>query len=84
VPKLLAGSDQIAFIDVDDTVREVHGYAKQGAAFGYTGHRGLNLQLATISAPTAAPVIARARLPKNLRERRPRCMLSSTASLTVG
>ena len=64
VPDLLAGRDRdgIAFIDVDDTVREVHGYAKQGAAFGYTGVRGLNLQLATISTPTAAPVIARARL----------------------
>jgi hypothetical protein len=36
--------------------------AKQAAAFGYTGVRGLNLQLATISTPTAAPVIARARL----------------------
>jgi hypothetical protein len=64
VPDLLAGSDQIAFLDVDDTVREVHGYAKQGAAFGYTGQRGLNLQLATVSTPTAAPVIARARLRK--------------------
>ncbi|MFN7151278.1 MAG: IS1380 family transposase [Microthrixaceae bacterium] len=66
VPGLLTGSqsDGIAFLDVDDTVREVHGYAKQGAAFGYTGVRGLNLQLATISTPTAAPVIARARLRK--------------------
>jgi hypothetical protein len=66
VSGLLAGGDKdgIAFIDVDDTVREVHGYAKQGAAFGYTGVRGLNLQLATISTPTAAPVIARARLRK--------------------
>ena len=64
VPGLLAGADGIAFVDVDDTVREVHGYAKQGAAFGYTGQRGLNLQLATISTPTAAPVIARARLRK--------------------
>jgi hypothetical protein len=43
---------------------KVHGYAKQGAAFGYTGMRGLNLQLATISTPIAAPVIARARLPQ--------------------
>ena len=62
VPGLLAGggADGIAFLDVDDTVREVHGYAKQGAAFGYTGVRGLNLQLATISTATAAPVIARA------------------------
>lgn len=66
VPGLLAGSDAdgIAFLDVDDTVGEVHGYAKQGAAFGYTGQRGLNVQLATISTPTAAPVIARARLRK--------------------
>jgi Transposase DDE domain group 1 len=66
IPGLLAGSgaDGIAFIDVDDTVREVHGYAKQGAAYGYCGVRGLNVQLATISTPTAAPVIARARLRK--------------------
>ena len=33
VPGLLAGggAEGIAFLDVDDTVREVHGYAKQGA-----------------------------------------------------
>ena len=64
VPELLAGGDveAIAFVDVDDTVREVHGYAKQGAAFGYSKVRGLNIQLATISTPLAAPVIARARL----------------------
>lgn len=43
-------------------MRQVHGYAKQGAAFGYTGVRGLNLQLSTISTPIAAPVIARAGL----------------------
>ena len=64
VPGLFAGADEIAFLDVDDTVREVHGYAKQGAAFGYTGQRGLNLQLATISTPLTAPAIARARLRK--------------------
>lgn len=64
-PGLLAGGkDGIACIDVDDTIREVHGYAKQAAGFGYTGVRGLNVQLATISTPTAAPVIARARLRK--------------------
>ena len=62
VPGLVAGGEQLAFLDVDDTVRGVHGYAKQAAAFGYTGQRGLNLQLATISTPSAAPVIARARL----------------------
>ena len=66
VPGLLGGGDVdgIAFVDVDDTVREVHGYAKQGAAFGYSKVRGLNIQLATISTPTSAPVIARARLRK--------------------
>ena len=48
-----------AFIDVDDTIRQVHGYAKQGAAYGYSGVKGLNPQLATISTPLPAPVIAR-------------------------
>lgn len=64
VPGLLAGGGRggIAFLDVDDTIREVHGYAKQGAAYGYTRVRGLNVQLATVSTPLAAPVIARARL----------------------
>jgi hypothetical protein len=66
VPDLIdgAGAEGIAFVDVDDTIGEVHGYAKQGAAFGYSGVRGLNVQLATISTPLAAPVIARARLRK--------------------
>ena len=36
----------------------------RAAGFGYTGVRGLNVQVATISTPTAAPVIARARLRK--------------------
>src|SRR5699024_6833633 len=66
VPGLLAGADAdgIALVDLDDTIGQVHGYAKQAAAFGYSGVRGLNLQLATISTPIAAPVIARARLRK--------------------
>ena len=64
VPGLLAGASDggIAFVDVDDTIREVHGYAKQAAVFGYTGQRGLNIQLATVCTPLAAPVILRARL----------------------
>src|SRR5689334_5897358 len=33
------------FVDVDDTIIEVHGHAKQGAAFGYSGVRGLNALL---------------------------------------
>ena len=62
VPGLLAGADGLALVDVDDTIRQVHGYAKQGAAFGYTRVRGLNVALATVSSPIAAPVIVAARL----------------------
>jgi hypothetical protein len=51
-------------VDLDDTVVEVHGYAKQGAAFGYSGVRGLNAVLATVSTETVAPVIAAQRLRK--------------------
>src|SRR3954452_21260145 len=49
-------------VDLDDTVVEGHGYAKQGAAFGYSGVRGLNAVLATVSTDTVAPVIAPQRL----------------------
>ena len=62
VPRLLAGGEGMVFVDVDDTIREVHGYAKQAAAYGYTHQRGLNVQIATVSTLLAAPVIARARL----------------------
>jgi len=64
VPRLLAGSETLAFVDIDDTIREVHGYQKQGAAYGYSGVKGLNAQLAVLSSPTCAPVIAAARLRK--------------------
>jgi Transposase DDE domain group 1 len=59
---LLPGAGQVAYVDVDDTVRETHGYAKQGAGFGYSGVNGLNALLGVVSTPTAAPVIAAARL----------------------
>jgi len=49
-------------LDLDDTIIEVHGYAKQGAAFGYSGVRGLNALLATVSTAQVAPVIAAQRL----------------------
>ena len=64
VPRLLAGTESMAFVDIDDTIREVHGYQKQGAAYGYSGVKGLNAQLAVLSSPTCAPVIAAARLRK--------------------
>lgn len=58
----LIGDSGLVLVDVDDTIGQVHGYAKQGAAYGYSGVKGLNLQLATISTPVSAPVIAQARL----------------------
>jgi hypothetical protein len=59
-----AGIDELAVVDVDDTVIEVHGYAKQGAGFGYNQVRGLNALLATVSTGQAAPLIVAQRLRK--------------------
>ena len=56
------GEDGIVFVDVDDTIRQVYGYAKQGAAYGYSRVKGLNAQLAVLSTPISAPVIAAAKL----------------------
>ncbi len=61
---LLTGVDQVAYLDLDDTVRRTYGYAKQGAGRGYTGVKGLNALLAVLSTPTAAPAIAATRLRK--------------------
>src|SRR3954452_347063 len=49
-------------VDVDDTIVEVHGYAKQGAGFGYSGVRGLNALLATASTTASAPLVVAQRL----------------------
>ena len=59
---VLSAVGQVAFVDVDDTVRATYGYAKQGAGRGYTGVNGLNALLATLSTPLSAPVIAATRL----------------------
>jgi hypothetical protein len=59
---LLGGADQVAYLDLDDTMCQTHGYAKQGAGYGYTKVKGLNALLATVSTPIAAPVIAASRL----------------------
>ena len=59
-----AGAGQVTYLDLDDTMRQPHGYAKQGAGYGYTKAKGLNALLATVCTPTAAPAIAAARLRK--------------------
>jgi hypothetical protein len=61
---LIASGEPITYVDIDDTVRATFGYAKQGAGYGYTGVKGLNALLATISTPSAAPVIVATRLRK--------------------
>jgi hypothetical protein len=61
---LLPDAGQIAYLDVDDTVRATYGYAKQGAGYGYTGVKGLNTLLAALSTPASAPVIVGTRLRK--------------------
>ncbi len=60
----LVGVGPLVFIDVDDTIGEVHGYAKQGAGFGYTKVRGLNALLTTISTPSSAPLVTECALRK--------------------
>jgi hypothetical protein len=62
VTRLLGDPDRVtggvagyALLDVDDTIIEVHGHAKQGAGFGYSGVRGLNALLATLATATTAP-----------------------------
>lgn len=66
---VLAGADQMTFVDIDSLLRRVYGKKKRGARFGPAkvgGYqlllRGLSPLVATISTPLAAPVIAAMRL----------------------
>src|SRR3954452_3826551 len=59
-----SGAGEFVLVDVDDTIIEVHGNAKQGAGLGYTGVRGLNAMLATVTTPDTAPVVVAQRLRK--------------------
>jgi hypothetical protein len=61
---IAAGVDDCALVDIDDTIIQVHGHQKQGAGFGYSGVRGLNALLATVTTQTTAPAIVGQRLRK--------------------
>jgi hypothetical protein len=61
---VLAGLDGPVRVDLDDTIIEVHGYAKQGSGYGYSGVRGLNALIATVTTAQSAPVICGQRLRK--------------------
>ena len=45
-------------------MKATYGYAKQGAGYGYSGVKGLNALIATVSTPLSAPVICATRLRK--------------------
>ena len=64
VPATAVADPGYALLDVDDTIVEVHGHAKQGAGFGYSRVRGLNALLATLATNASAPVIVAQRLRK--------------------
>jgi Transposase DDE domain group 1 len=60
---LLPGADEVVFVDLDSTHRQVYGYAKQGAAVGrLTGKKTLHPLIATASTPIAAPVVVAVRM----------------------
>ncbi|HEY5184156.1 MAG TPA: IS1380 family transposase [Actinomycetes bacterium] len=58
------GTSARVLVDVDDTIIEVHGYAKQGSGYGYSGVRGLNALIATATTAGCAPVVVAQRLRK--------------------
>lgn len=51
-------------VDIDDSIIEVHGHGKQGSGYGYSGVRGLNSLIATVTTDRCAPVILGQRLRK--------------------
>ncbi|MBH5144308.1 MULTISPECIES: IS1380 family transposase [Rhodococcus erythropolis group] len=55
-------ADGRAMIDIDDSIIEVHGHSKQGSSYGYSGVRGLNSLITTLTTSTTAPVIVGQRL----------------------
>ena len=61
---VVAGIGNYALVDIDDTIKEVHGHQKQGSGYGYSGVRGLNALIGIVSTPDAAPMIIGTRLRK--------------------
>jgi len=51
-------------VDIDDSIIEVHGHSKQGSGYGYSGVRGLNSLITTVTTDKCAPVILGQRLRK--------------------
>ena len=58
---ITAGIDELALVDTDDTIKASYGYQKQGAGYGYSGVKGLNALIGTVTTNDTAPGCARAR-----------------------
>lgn len=62
---LLPGADEVVFVDLDSTHRQVYGYAKQGAAVGrLKGKKTLHPLLVIASTPISRPVVVPGCWPK--------------------
>lgn len=61
---IIAAGAEVSYLDIDDTVKATYGYAKQGAGYGYSGVKGLNALIATVSTAATAPMIIATRLRK--------------------
>ncbi len=62
---LLPGADEVVFVDLDSTHRQVYGYQKQGVAVGrLKGRKTLHPLIAIASTPIARPVMVGIRLRK--------------------
>jgi hypothetical protein len=62
---LLPGADEVVFVDLDSTHRQVYGNAKQGVAVGrLKGKKTLHPLIAIASTPISRPVVAALRLRK--------------------
>lgn len=61
---IISGVAALSYLDIDDTVGSTFGYCKQSIGYGYSGVKGLNVLLATISSARSAPVIVATRLRK--------------------
>jgi hypothetical protein len=60
---LLPGSQEVVFVDLDSTHRQVYGYAKQGAEVGrLKGKKTLHPLIAIASTPISRPVMVAIRL----------------------
>ncbi len=62
--ELIDPAAAVTYVDIDDTIRRSYGYAKRGSGYGYSGVKGLNAVLGTVSSATRAPVIVATRLRK--------------------